>query len=212
MLLLSDAEKATLKYKCYSFETLLIENDFLPDNVKLSAYISTGNVLFLDSFDKDFSTFLIKEHPFLRNIFINLNDSTYFERLDLLEVSRLIFFFEFTPPSIHNSLVTIILELQFNPYSFLSILFELDALELINKIGTEITSSKFKKSIYLKAREEGVLIDLLHCEYFKLNINDIKSYDLSDELLLRYFEVPRTILNDTEKAAFECIKIRLHKK
>ena len=197
-----------LKYRESSLEDLLFINSTvnLSFEVKVSAFIATNKQAFLSQLPDAIVNQLTNKQPFLKTFFIENKETDIF---DMITVIKLIFSYSFTNLLTKKLLINLVLEHNYYPIQFSSIIFTYPFKLIIENIKSEINCPNFKKLLYLKSKEEGMEDLLFTSQYIKFSFIELIELNIPDHHQLTYIKNLKEVTEPYEYNGLKSILKRL---
>ena len=197
-----------LKYRESSLEDLLFINSTvnLSFEVKVSAFIATNKQAFLSQLPDAIVNQLTNKQPFLKTFFIENKETDIF---DMITVIKLIFSYSFTNLLTKKLLINLVLEHNYYPIQFSSIIFTYPFKLIIENIKSEINCPNFKKLLYLKSKEEGMEDLLFTSQYIKFSFIELIELNIPDHHQLTYIKNLKEVTDPYEYNGLKSILKRL---
>lgn len=197
-----------LKYRESSLEDLLFINSTvnLSFEVKVSAFIATNKQAFLSQLPDAIVNQLTNKQAFLKTFFIENKETDIF---DMITVIKLIFSYSFTNLLTKKLLINLVLEHNYYPIQFSSIIFTYPFKLIIENIKSEINCPNFKKLLYLKSKEEGMEDLLFTSQYIKFSFIELIELNIPDHHQLTYIKNLKEVTEPYEYNGLKSILKRL---
>jgi hypothetical protein len=200
-------QRQILRYKDYSLTELLQENtkSYFPITVKVASYISSYDTSFLNGVGASISSELHSEPQFLRTFLVENIKENVFPKLHFKELLQLIYLFCFTKESIKKAITCVVLETQYQPYSFLSEIAKYDVSFIISKLKFDISCAKLKEHLFNMAKKDNKLDLLFASPFFYLDGYEIQSFGVPERYVISYIESMNSPRSEIDKIAFDSI-------